>query len=207
MANTAEMGAYLTLRGVDNARQNLDGMFFQLESPPSGQLAEQVFVRYSGAIYNRWDYDSESGRYLRFVDTQDDVNRNNPVYAQLTDQLTGLPIAADSVLVVMAPHSYVERTEEMEVLDILLSPSSGAYVASDGATYQGGSGPAYLARDGQIYPVRWIRQSDDSVLSLVGPDGQPFPFKPGQTWVEVIGASSKVEQKENGWNFTFVIAP
>lgn len=207
MADTSAMGDYLNLRGVDNSRQNLDGMYFKLEAPAGGQTAEQVYVRYSGAIYNRWDYDQESGTYLRFSDTRDDVNRNNPDYAQLTDQLTGEPVAVESLLMILAPHQYFDRTEEMEVLDIFLSPNSAMYVASDGATYQGGTGPAYLARDGQIYAVRWFRPTDDSVLTIVGPDGQPFAFKPGQTWVEVIGASSKVEQEGESWKFTHLIAP
>ena len=124
MADTSAMGDYLTLRGVDNSRQNLDGMYFKLEAPAGGQVADQVYVRYSGAIYNRWDYDAESGTYLRFADTKDDVNRNNPDYAQLTDQLTGEPIAVESLLMILAPHQYFARTDDMEVLDILLSPNS-----------------------------------------------------------------------------------
>ncbi len=207
MADTTAMAAYLNLRGVDNSRQNLDGMYFKLEAPEGGQSAEQVYVRYSGAIYNRWDYDAETGTYLRYADTKDDVNRNNPDYALLTDQLTGEPIAVESLLMILAPHQYFDRTDDMEVIDILLSPNAGMYVASDGATYQAGTGPAYLARDGQIYAVRWYRPTDDSVLTIVGADGQPFAFKPGQTWVEVMGASSKVEQQGDVWNFTHLMTP
>ena len=63
----------------DNSIQPLDGMKFDLQLP-IGKPAGQIFARYSRAIYNRWDYDPESGRYLRFVDAQDDVNRNYEVY-------------------------------------------------------------------------------------------------------------------------------
>jgi hypothetical protein len=56
-------------------------MFFQLAMPSGGSPANQVYVRYSGAIYNRWDYDAASGRYLRFSDVENDINRDNEVYA------------------------------------------------------------------------------------------------------------------------------
>lgn len=207
VANTKDMADYLKKASINNARQNLDGMFFQMAPQSGGQPATQIFLRYSGAIYNRWDYDAASNRYTRFEETQNDVNRNNEVYAQLTDQLTGKPIAADTVVTLCVPHRYFKQTAEMDVVDILPSPSGGPVVSCDGKNYPGGSGPAYVARDGQMYAVTWVRQKNTDLLSLVGADGKPFPFKPGQTWFEVIGASSKVAQTDSSWKFTFVIAP
>lgn len=207
MANTGEMNAYLKSRAIDNTRQVLDGMFFQAPPPAGGESASQVFVRYSGAIYNRWDYDPDTQRYLRFVDAQNDVNRNNEVYVQLTDQLTGKPIAADNVVTMCVPHQYFFRSDEIEVLEILLDPNAPRYTACDGQAYDGGSGPAWIARDGLVYKVTYRRASRDAPVTLFGGDGQPFPFKPGQTWFEVIGASSNVEQQGDAFRFTFDIVP
>jgi hypothetical protein len=205
LANTGEMAAYLKKAGINNAPQNLDGMFFQMVPPSSGQPAQQIFERYSGAIYNRWDWDASSGRYLRYEETQNDVNRNNEQYAQLTDQLTGGPIAADNVVTLCVPHTYYNR--EADVVDILPSPDSGPVTSCDGKTYPGGTGPAYIARDGQMFSVTWKREKKTDLITLVGPDGNLFPFKPGQTWFEVIGASSSVAQNDPAWRFTFHIAP
>ena len=207
VADTRAMNAYLAQAGINNIRPNLDGMFFQMTPPEGGQPAGSVYLRYSGAIYNRWDYDPSSNRYLRFSETQNDVNRNNEVYAQLTDQLTAKPIAADTLVTVCIPHSYYENTPTMDVVDILPLPSSGPVVSCDGKQYPGGTGPAYVARDGKVYPVTWKREKKEDLLTLVGADGKPFPFKPGQTWFEVMGASSTVEQKDNSIKFTFKIAP
>jgi hypothetical protein len=183
-------------------------MFFQLVPPSGGQPGTQVYVRYSGAIYNRWDYDAASGRYLRFSDSQDDVNRNNEQYNQLTDKLTGLPITAENVITLCVPHQYYIKREDTEVMDIIMDSRVPSYVGCDGQTYTGGSGPAYVARDGQIYKVTWKRERRDSVLTLVNADGSLFPFKPGQTWFEVIGASSTVKQDVAGiWRFTHMMAP
>ena len=111
---------YVKKRAVDNTRQNLDGMFFKLEAPTSGDSASQVYVRYSGAIYNRWDYDPATGQYLRFADKQNDVNRNNEVYEQLTDRLTSQPIAADNVVMVCMPHQYFVKRADAEVIEMIM---------------------------------------------------------------------------------------
>jgi hypothetical protein len=207
-ANTAAMQDYLITRSVDNTRQNQDGMFFKLEMPAGGEPASQIFIRYSGAIYNRWDYEPASGRYLRFADKQNDLNRNNEVYEQLTDRLTGQPVSAENVVTLCVPHEYFVKTAESEVIDIIMDGRVPSYVGCDGQTYNGGSGPAYIARDGRIYKVTWQRSKKDTVLTLNNPDGSLFPFKPGQTWFEVIGASSTSGPNMAGvWRFTHMMAP
>jgi len=189
LSNTAELSKYATRVGIDNTRQKLDGMFFQLQPPAQGQALNRVFVRFSGSIYNRWDYDPISGRYLRFVDTQDDVDRVNEVYTQLTDKLTNQPIAADNLVVLLAKYNYVVKTADSEVLDMDFT----------------GSGPAYLFRDGQAYEATWKRPAQDSVLSLAGSDGKPLAFKPGSTWFEVMGTTTRLDKKADNWRFSFSI--
>ncbi|RPJ42553.1 MAG: DUF3048 domain-containing protein, partial [Chloroflexi bacterium] len=198
VSNTSALKDYLVARNVENARQNLDGMLFKMNVPAGGEMANQVYVRYSGAIYNRWDYDPASGRYLRFSDKQNDLSRTNAVYDQLTDRLTGKPIAAENVVTLCAPHQYFIKTAESEVIDIIMDSRVASYTGRDGETYKGGTGPAYIARDGKVYKVTWQREKKDSVLTLLNPDGSLFPFKPGQTWYEVIGASSAVGPNVGG---------
>jgi hypothetical protein len=207
VANTSAMNAYLKTRSIDNGRQNLDGMYFNALAPADGQPAEQVFVRFSGAIYNRWEYDPASGRYLRFSETKNDINRVDEAYAQLTDKLTSKPVAADNLVTICAPHQIVKKTTESEIIDILPSPASGMVVSCDGKQYAGGTGPAFVARNGQIYPVTWKREKKTDLITLFGADGKPFPYKPGQTWFEVIGASSNFKNQGNVWKFDFKMAP
>lgn len=209
MANTAALQGYLQERAVDNSRQNLDGMFFRMQPPMRGTDAEQVYVRYSGAIYNRWDYDPAAGRYLRFVDVENDVNRNNPIYAQLTDRLTEQPVAAENVVTICVPHQYYVKRDDAEVVDIIMDAARlTSYVGCDGESYPGNSGPAYIARDGQLYQGTWQRARSDTVVALYDLDGMPFPLKPGQTWFEVIGASSTVEEPGDAtWRFLHQMAP
>jgi hypothetical protein len=186
MANTAELSAYITAKGVENGRQNLDGMSFQVEPLQDGQAAGEFFVRYSGAIYNRWNYDASTGKYLRFADAVDDhLSGLGEEYLQSTDRLTDEALAFDNVVVVYVQHDYYAN----EVWDIQLI----------------GNGLAYAFRDGQVYEVQWQRLLPDSVISLAALDGSPFPFKPGTTWFEVIGKGSSLEQTPQGMRFVHLM--
>ena len=181
VVNTADLSAYATSKGIQNGRQNLDGMSFKLEAPAGGQPVAQIVVRYSGAIYNRWDYDPATDKYLRFSDTITDNDGQNEEYQQLTDRLTNQPIAFNNVVVLYVTHELYSPG----IYDILFS----------------GSGDGYAFRDGQVIKVKWQR-NDTDVVSLTNPDGTPFPFKPGTTWFEVVGTNSTVQQADQGWRFT-----
>jgi len=189
MGNTADLTAFASSKGIENGRQNLDGMSFKLESPAGGQPGMQVIVRYSGSIYNRWDFDTSTGKYLRFSDTLDDFDINNEQYAQLTDRLTNQPIAFDNMVVLYVTQEvYFTDSKGNKIYDILFN----------------GSGDGYAFRDGQAYQVKWHR-NDTDVVSLTNLDGTPFPFKPGTTWFEVVGVSSTVQHTDQGWRFQHIM--
>ena len=188
LGDTAALSAYITSLGVSNERQNLDGMTFNAGIPTGGVQGEQVYVRYSGDNYTRWDYDPSTGRYLRFQDNVYDTGQGEE-YAPLTDRLNDHQISADNVVVVLAQHDYYQQPPA-EIIDILLS----------------GSGTAYAYRDGQMYEVQWNRPTTNSVLSLSYSDGTPFPFKPGITWFQVVGVSTLATPESNGvWRFNFLL--
>lgn len=187
MTNTEALGEYIQQLGIDNSPQELNGLVFQPEPPSGGEDATQIFVRFSGAIYNRWDYDSSSAKYQRYSDAENDLSWSNEVYELLTDRLTGEPIAADNLVILLAEYVPLVKTEEAEVNDVNLI----------------GSGQAYVARDGRLYNAQWQRQKPDDLITLVGEDGAPFPLKPGQTWFEVLGKTSRLKQEGTTWRFVF----
>ena len=180
IANTASLTTWAAAKGIGD-RQNLDGMSFNNPAPAGGTPVTQVFVRFSGVIYNRWDYDPATGRYLRFADAADDYNNSNQQYAQLTDRLTTQPIAFDNLVVLYTNYELYSPG----IYDIQLI----------------GSGAGVVFRDGQAWQVTWQRGSND-VVSLIDASGTPFSFKPGTTWFEVIGGSSTLQQDPQIWRFT-----
>jgi hypothetical protein len=187
LGDTAAMSTHVTSKGVSNGRQNLDGMTFNPTVPVSGTIGTQVYIRYSGDNYTRWDYELSTGKYLRFQDNVFDTGQGEE-YAPLIDRLNNQQITASNVVVILARHEYFQQPPN-EIIDILLS----------------GTGTAYAFRDGQMYQVIWNRPTINSVLSLTYPDGTPFAYKPGTTWFQVVGVSTKATQVSTGaWRFNFL---
>lgn len=188
LGGTQEIHAYAQNQGVVDRRQNLDGMFFNLETPSSGQAVDNVSVRYSKDNYLLWEFDEKTGIYLRFQDDSFDQGEGE-TFAPLIDLNNDEHVFAENVVVLLMEHSYY-RKPPSEIIEVLVS----------------GSGPAYAFRDGKVYEVRWNIPAPDSVLYLTYPDGTPFPHKPGKTWYQVIGqASSITSPDENTWRFDFMI--
>lgn len=190
MTNTADLTTFINNRRLreGNGRQNLDGLAFNYDVPAQGTEASRVYVRYSAAIYNRWDYDPETGKYYRHSDTQNDLEQGrSEAYAPLTDRLTGDPISADNVVVMYVSHQYYSK--KPEIVDIVMS----------------GPDKAYLFRDGQAFELKWYRNALDKLFILVGPDNKPFPLKPGNTWFEIVGTSTTRTQEGSDWRFKFQI--
>jgi hypothetical protein len=186
LGSTAALSQYATARKVANGRQDLNGMSFSTGKPSNGAVGSQLFVRYSGDNYTRWDYDAASGKYLRFQDDVYDQGQGES-YAPLLDRLNEQQISANNVIVILVPHTYFTQPPG-EIVEILLS----------------GTGDAYAFRDGQVYKVTWNRPGNNTVLYLTNADGTRYTFKPGNTWVQVIGTTSVITPKDAGvWRFDF----
>jgi len=188
LGGTSEIHGFARDQGVDDRRQNLDGMYFNLEPPTGGMKAEQININYSKDNYVQWEYDLSSGKYMRYQDDSFDRGEGE-TFAPLADRNNDEQLAADNVVVVFMEHSYF-RKPPAEIIEMLVS----------------GSGPAYAFRDGELYEVRWNIPATDSVLYLTNQDGTRFPYKPGNTWYQVIGQSSSIlEQEDSAWRFEFHI--
>jgi hypothetical protein len=188
LGGTEEIHAFAQSQGVDDTRQDLDGMLFKMQTPPSGESAEQVTVRYSGDSYSRWDYDLATGKYLHSQDNVYDQGSGEE-FAPLVDRSTNEQIAADNVVLLLMAHSYFRRPPS-EIIDIQFM----------------GTGKAYAFRDGQVYELQWNIPAPDSIISLAFADGSPYPFKPGKTWFQIVGQNSTVSEPETGsWRFEFLM--
>lgn len=189
LGSTAALSQYAAnVRKVDNARQNLNGMSFGSAAPANGVPGTQMFVRYSGDNYARWDYDAASGRYLRFQDDVYDQGQGES-YAALMDRLTKQQISAANVVFILVPHTYFAPPPG-EIVEIQLT----------------GTGKAYAYRDGQMYQVMWNRVGNNTPLYLTYTDGTRFPFKPGNTWFQVVSDKTQATLKSPGvyrFNFLF----
>ena len=93
-------------------------------------------------------------------------------------------ISAENIVILQISHELYARTPE--IVDIQLY----------------GEGDAIAFRDGQSYPVQWIRPYPEGILTLTFQGGEAYTLKPGNTWFEIIGVSSTVRGDLDGsWEF------
>ncbi|MEW6716077.1 MAG: DUF3048 domain-containing protein [Chloroflexota bacterium] len=191
VTNTRDLSQYISDKGVENGRQNLDGMKFDVLVPVGGEAGGQIVIRFSYGSINRWTYNLTLGTYQREQETDNDDGHGED-FAAFGDKLTEEQITADNLVVLFVPHEFYSRNPEM--LEMLFT----------------GSGTAYAFRDGRAYKVCWLRPTDKSVVTLAyaGPNGcqdasELFPFKPGNTWYEIVGMKSEVTQENGNWRFVF----
>jgi hypothetical protein len=179
--DTHLLSQYVSDRGTNNERQDLNGLRFEQAVPKSGNPGEKFFIRYSIVSFNYWQYDPTSGRYLRFQETADEQSSGNS-YAPLTDSLTGEQLSADNVIILRMPHEIYYQSSSTTIIQ---APFTG-------------EGTGYAFRDGQVYPIRWSHPDANRLLSMTLPNGYPYPLKPGNTWFEVLGETSPILPNPDG---------
>jgi Protein of unknown function (DUF3048) N-terminal domain/Protein of unknown function (DUF3048) C-terminal domain len=186
-ASTADL--WKTTDGLGlNGRQDLHGMAFFPTPPAGGQAATTVHIDFqANENTTEWRYDSASARYARWVDTD--------VVGQLAphiDAVTGQQLSAANVVVLYANHVTSVIPEDF---------GNGGHCGYEIQLWN--SGPAKIFRDGQEYDLTWVRFKSADEIGFVGPDNQIFPFKPGNSWFEVINFGSPTTFENGAFSARF----
>lgn len=176
-SDTDAFSDYATEQGVDNSRPNLEGMRFDSVVPEDGKEGERLWIYYSFNNQVGWNYDQETGLYLRSQDKADGTGILYP----MTDQITGQQLSFSNVVMMFAWHEYISPT----LINIEM------WHANDRR--------ALVFRDGKVFECRFSMIDPDKPLSFKTADGDPFPFKPGNTWFEIVGLGSTLEELEEGY--------
>jgi hypothetical protein len=151
---------------------DLRGMHFDPNPPAGGQPVESVFIPYNKTYSDvTWTYDTARGQFLHSI-----------LGVAHKDRLTNVQVGADNVVGV-----YVNHVETLIVEDELGSRSIQIQLW--------GEGKATVFRDGKAWDVTWKRPNRPDPLMLIGPDGQLFPLKPGNTWFNTVPLDMKVTVK------------
>jgi hypothetical protein len=174
-SDTSEFRLYAEAQGAAPNAPDRRGMRFDSTAPEIGDPAVRLWIFYAFLNQVEWQYDVAGGVYLRWQDNADGV------LAPMPDRLTGETLAFENVVVLFAEHEFETPT----IIEMDLGP--------------GRSGRALALRDGRLIPVTWNAVGADSPLRFSGPDGEAYPFKPGSTWLEIVGVPSLLEEIEPGW--------
>lgn len=184
-ANSAELTKLADQRGVDNQRYALDGMSFDPAAPDGGTPGTDALVQYSNLDRGEWQYDSATGKYLRLIE---DTSGPELEMVPLVDRNTDEQLAFSNVVVLFA--TYTEYTPAMHDIDITGNTSGRR---------------AVIFRDGQAYDVTWVAPNNGQPIQFRDANGEPFPLKPGNTWMAIMGANSSASQTEGDWKFVFYL--
>jgi hypothetical protein len=164
-ANTRQLWDVATRQGT-NTGYVAFGFAFNDFPDTGGEPANDIHIEWWGQTDARWQYDPETGRYLRFTD-------GVPHY----DAADGEQLWVDNLIIVEVP--YVDRPD--------LFPEGATYTSLGIELW--GQGYAYVLRDGQYYSGYWRRNENmaaGQALQLIYGDNTPIMLKPGRTWVTLV---------------------
>jgi hypothetical protein len=146
------------------------------DEPPAGEVAcppgsatcvdpgGEITINLSSTYITAWEYDEAEGVYRRLQNGQ-------PFRTSEGDQVgivSPREIGAANVVVLGTRH--------------YIGPSG--YPETDATTPPDGE-RAIVLRDGKRYEARWVKPGQRDNILLQTPDGQPFPLKPGPTWLHL----------------------
>jgi hypothetical protein len=161
--NLTSMRDYLKSEKLER-EPGLEGFVFDSKPgpPPAGLPATELTIPFPKNSVVRFVYEPASGRYLRFVQGQ-------PHLDALNDQ----QLSAANVVVQFTPHNKTDIVEDSQgttSIEIVLL----------------GEGRVLVFRDGIAIPGRWVADAPDRMTRFLDDSGRPIPFKPGQTWFELV---------------------
>ncbi len=145
---------------------------FELALPANGIAGKALTVRYASFNEILWEFDPTLGQYLRSQNSNAD-----PTHQKDMDALTNQQIAAQNVIILFADHSMMADAIHFTV--------NFNFVERN---------PAIIFRDGVRYDVFWTTKSESyeretekmRPIRFITADGEPFPLKPGKSWVHVF---------------------
>jgi len=189
-ANTAELTRYSeqTLNtAAPNVKKALEGNAFNSNLPEDGAVANSLLVQFNVQNLGEWRFDPESGKYLRWIESVDQFQ--NITMVPLTDRNTEEQLAFSNVVILFAP--YTQRAATLHEV--------GMWNNWEGRR-------AVLFRDGKAIEAVWKSASTDRPPQFFTPEGDPLPFKPGNTWIVITGVNSTLVEKTLGqWEMIFYL--
>ena len=183
--NTAELTRFAEKETINNSRPDLSGMIFDRRVPKSDQIAVKIAVQYVPFYRGEWEYNPDTHLYMRLIDN--DSMKVPPVMVPLKDRLTDKQLAFSNVVLIFA--NYTEFAPTLHEIDIWRNTSGER---------------AIFFRDGVMTEGTWRSVGYDRPMQFFNHYGIPYPLKPGNTWIVIVGNSSKFEQPAPGqWELRF----
>ncbi len=160
-------GSYRSTISMDGMQVNQ----FDSKAPAGGLAAPDFWFIYNAYNQVHWQYNAASEAYIRYQDQGD-----GKTFVAASDKLNGEILTFENVIILFADHRYC--TEYAFDIDL-------QYI---------NKAPALLLRDGKLYKIYWTTKNEEyerttgklRPIRFIDEKGNPFPMKPGQTWVHLV---------------------
>lgn len=150
-------------READTTPEPIYGMAFGETTPEAGVPLDSVAINYSESQV-MWDYDAESGRWLRWQDGDEHFDGN------------GVQVSAANVVIIEEEH-----TVQPFVSENYWGPGDFAFSVNFI-----GSGRIFFLRDGRFWEGEWRRETREDPLTYFDSAGNVLVFKPGNTFFNLV---------------------
>ena len=173
---------------------NYANNLFTDDAPRGGQPASQVEMFFSLLNQSKWVYDSSYQSWLRYVDN---TSKQTEFHVD-TDRLSDRQIHFENLIVLFVKHE-------------VLAP---AIIEMD--LQQGQEEDGFIFRDGQMYEIKWSTRAGEyeqktglrRPIAFLDKNGEPFPLRPGRSWIVIATPYSYLSQNEPGkWRLRIYAPP
>ena len=180
-------------RGNGSKFNYANNMFFE-EVPEGGIPATQADMFFSQLNQSKWVYDPAYQGWLRYVDNTSEQTE----FHVDTDRLNGRGIYFENLIVLFVEHEVLAPL----IIDMYLQ--------------QGQKENGLVFRDGQIFEINWSTRSGSyekatgfrRPIAFQDKDGNPFPLRPGRSWIIIATPYSEYSEYEPGkWKFRIYAPP
>jgi hypothetical protein len=182
--DSAALTTYAVGLGVDNAPQDLRGFRFDGAPLEGGDSGSILRVEYANFSIMEWRYDPDTANYRLWQEAE---TADGLILAPSTDRNNGQSLAFDNLVVMFA--DYIEYAPSLHDIEIeTMQTPQKAWFFRDGVRVEGSWRVPELGR-----PI--IFETEPGVSA---------PFKPGRTWIVIVGNSSQIEIPAAGeWTLYF----
>lgn len=173
---------------------NYANNLFTEDTPTGGQPVTEAHMFFSVLNQSKWIYDPAYQGWLRYVDNTSEQTE----FHVDTERLTGRQIYFENLIVMFVEHEVIRPL----IIDMYLQ--------------QGERGTGFVLRDGQIYDMKWSTASGEyeketgmrRPVAFQDKEGNPFPLRPGRSWIIIATPYSDYLQNEPGkWRFRIYAPP
>ena len=173
---------------------NYANNLFAEEVPAEGKPATQADIFFSQLDQSKWIYDPAYQGWLRYVDNTSEQTE----FHVDTDRLSGRQIYFENLIVLFVEHEVLAP----QIIDMYLQ--------------QGEEENGLVFRDGQMYEIKWSTRAGEyerktglrRPIAFLDKNGEPFPLRPGRSWIVIATPYSDYFQNEPGkWKFHIYSPP